>query len=148
MATGGPGLRGPSAPDRGGAETRTEPACGLKELARRQKRQHEIRETGESSRRRQGETSEASRTGHGGLRWRTCPRPANAHGAWPSERRIQPTAQQRTLDAPEKRCLDSGDRRDGQSLRRAAWPHEDPDSVAPVPRKEEELKRGQNPRAG
>ncbi|KAJ1139302.1 hypothetical protein NDU88_005677 [Pleurodeles waltl] len=57
-------------------------------------------------------------------------------------------AQQRTLDAPEKRCCDSGDRRDGQSLRRAAWPHEEPDSVAPVPRKEEELKRGQNPHAG
>ncbi|KAJ1197408.1 hypothetical protein NDU88_001268 [Pleurodeles waltl] len=86
-----PGLRGPGAPDRGGAKTRTEPACGLKELARRQKRQHKIRETGESSRRWRGETSEASRTGHGGLRWRTCPRPANAHGAWPSERRIQPT---------------------------------------------------------
>ncbi|KAJ1166330.1 hypothetical protein NDU88_006735 [Pleurodeles waltl] len=45
VATRGPGLRGPSTLDRGGAETRTVPTYGLKELARRQKRQHEIRET-------------------------------------------------------------------------------------------------------
>ncbi|KAJ1141794.1 hypothetical protein NDU88_008122 [Pleurodeles waltl] len=101
VATRGPGLRGPSAPDRGGAETRTEPACRLKELARRQKRQR-------------------------------------------SERQ----ALKRTLDAPEKRCCDCGDRRCGQSLRWAAWPHEEPDSVAPAPWTEVELKQGQNPRAG
>ncbi|KAJ1185083.1 hypothetical protein NDU88_001878 [Pleurodeles waltl] len=102
VATRGPGLRGPSAPDRGGAGTRTEPACGLKELVR------------------------------------------SRSGSTRSDRQ----ALKRTQDAPEKRCRDCGDRRGGQSLRRAAWPHEDPDSVAPAPRVEVELKRGQNPRAG
>ncbi|KAJ1114674.1 hypothetical protein NDU88_002909 [Pleurodeles waltl] len=62
--------------------------------------------------------------------------------------RIPLAALKRTLDTPEKRCRDCGDRHSGQSLRRAAWPHEEPDSVAPAPRMEVELKRGQNPRAG
>ncbi|KAJ1162157.1 hypothetical protein NDU88_002633 [Pleurodeles waltl] len=59
-----------------------------------------------------------------------------------------PAALKHTLDAPEKRYRDCGDRRGGQSLRRAAWPREDPDYVAPAPRTEVELKQGQNPRAG
>ncbi|KAJ1156859.1 hypothetical protein NDU88_009576 [Pleurodeles waltl] len=52
----GDGLHGPSAPDGGVAETRTELACGLRDLAGRQKRQRGIRATGERSRR--GETSD------------------------------------------------------------------------------------------
>ncbi|KAJ1162238.1 hypothetical protein NDU88_002706 [Pleurodeles waltl] len=50
VATRGAGLRGPSAPDGGGAETRTEPACGLRDLAGRQRRQ--VREPGEERPRR------------------------------------------------------------------------------------------------
>ncbi|KAJ1091931.1 hypothetical protein NDU88_005045 [Pleurodeles waltl] len=62
--------------------------------------------------------------------------------------RYLPAALKHTLVATEKRQRDCGDRRDGQTLRRAAWPREDPDYVAPTPRTEVELKRGQNPRAG
>ncbi|KAJ1191492.1 hypothetical protein NDU88_000808 [Pleurodeles waltl] len=50
--------------------------------------------------------------------------------------RYLPAALKHTLDATEKRYRDCGDRRDGQSLRQAAWPREDPDYVAPAPRTE------------
>ncbi|KAJ1189318.1 hypothetical protein NDU88_006066 [Pleurodeles waltl] len=79
------GLDGPCVPVRGGAETESEPASGLEDLARRLQRRRRTWETGESPRGRREETSEASRLGHNGLRWRAHPRTANIHGAWPNK---------------------------------------------------------------
>ncbi|KAJ1169316.1 hypothetical protein NDU88_001209 [Pleurodeles waltl] len=73
----GSGPDGLCAPAGGGAETESEPASGLEDLARRLRRRHGTRETGESPRGRREETSEASRLGHNSLRWRARPPTAN-----------------------------------------------------------------------
>ncbi|KAJ1177521.1 hypothetical protein NDU88_002776 [Pleurodeles waltl] len=52
-----------------------------------------------------------------------------------------------TLDAPEGRCRDCGDRRGDRTLGWAARPREEPDSTAPAPRSGEELKQSRSPRA-
>ncbi|KAJ1165568.1 hypothetical protein NDU88_005989 [Pleurodeles waltl] len=47
---------------------------------------------------------------------------------------------------PLRGSRDSGDRRGGRTLGRAARPREEPDSTAPAPRSEEESKQNRSPR--